>query len=59
MGLLLDMGGRVGFQLGFWFCFVGNGRRMMNGIDSVTGVLLKGPQTFIGVYSCRDTVSII
>lgn len=31
----------------------------MNGIDSVAGVLLKGPQTFTGIYSCRDRVSVI
>lgn len=31
---------------------------MMNGIDYVAGVLLKGPQTFTGIYSCRDIVSV-
>lgn len=55
MGLLLGGEGLV-FSWGFGFAL--SVMRVVNGMGSVTGVLLEGPQMFIGVYSCGDRVNL-
>lgn len=54
-GLLLGVRGGLVFSWDFGFAL--SVVRVVTGMDSVTGVLLKGPQTSTGVYSCGDRVN--